>query len=363
MVILLYRKPITMKRFIKITTVILAILVLFTLKTVWQAGSFKTINNHFSGTTQKLEGLPGVEDITIDQSTGIAFLSSDDRWSATLRQQSVKGAIYALNLNDSLLRPVNLTEHFPQDDFHPHGISLFKSPEGRSILFVVNHRGSGSFIERFELKNDTLKHLESISDELIVSPNDVVGVGERMFYVTNDHNEKPGKMRMIKDLITIGTGNVCYYDGKTVSTTLIEDVQYANGVNVSRDGLKLYVAVSTALKILVYDRDLVSGLLTKSTEIVTGTGVDNIELDAEGNLWIGCHPKLLKFLSHSKDEAAISPSEIIKLVPTSNGEFQQQTIYMNDGSEISASSVGAVYKNMLLIGPVFQRHIVIARMN
>ena len=92
------------------------------------------------------------------------------------------------------------------------------------------------------------------------------------------------------------------------------------------------------------------------------TGVDNIELDADGNLWVGCHPKLLKFLSHDKDEKAASSSEIIRLRNLGNGKWEQVTVYLNDGSQISASSVGAVYKNRLLIGPVFQRHILLARM-
>ena len=350
-----------MKRILIVVLIVVLLAGLFILRTVWQSGSFKTIQNNFSGTTQTIEGLPGVEDITIDQSTGIAFLSSDDRWSAMLKKLPVKGAIYKLNLNDSVPKPVILTDNFKQDDFHPHGISLFQTPEGEKIIFVVNHRKSGNFIERFEYKNDSLQHKESISGDLIISPNDVVGVGERAFYFTNDHNEKASAWRTIKDLLTIGTGNVCYYDGYRMSKTSIEDIKYANGVNVSHDGKKLYVAATTDLKILVYDRDLASGGLTKSSEIDTNTGVDNIELDADGNLWVGCHPQLLKFLSHSKDETLISPSEIIKLTDSGEGKFQQQTIYINDGSEISASSVGAVYKRTLLIGPVFQRHFVLAR--
>ena len=103
-------------------------------------------------------------------------------------------------------------------------------------------------------------------------------------------------------------------------------------------------------------------MLTKSSEWDANTGVDNIELDLEGNLWVGCHPQMLKFLSHAKDESKWSPSEIIKLTMLSNGQIEQKTIYMNDGSEISGSSVGAVYKDKLLIGPVFQNHIVLGRM-
>lgn len=351
-----------MKKTLLTSLVIIFLLGLFVLKTVWQSGSFRIINNTFSGTIQVIDGLPGVEDITIDAANGLAFLSSDDRWETMLRNQPIKGAIYTMDLNDSLPQPVNVTSRFQQEDFHPHGISLYPTRDGKKILFVVNHRKSGSCVEVFEYKNDSLQHLESILDDLIISPNDVVGVGERSCYVTNDHNEKVSAWRGIKDLLTIGTGNVCFYDGHTVQATSIEGLKYANGINISRDGKKVYVAASTDRKILVYDRDSVSGALTLSDEINTGTGVDNIELDTEGNLWVGCHPQLLKFLSHAKDETAKSPSEIIRLKNAGNGKWEQVTVYLNDGSQISASSVGAVYKDILLIGPVFQRHFLLGKM-
>lgn len=346
----------------KITLGIILIISFLVLKTVWQSGTFTSVTNSVSGTFLKIEGMPGVEDLTIDQSTGIAFLSSDDRWSAMIHKQPVKGAIYKLDLNDSFPKPVSLTAGFSQEDFHPHGISLYQTQEGKKILFVINHRTSGNFIEIFEYRNDSLLHVESVSHELIISPNDLVAVGERSFYVTNDHNGKRSGWRNFKDLLGIGTGNVCYYDGNKVSATMVKNVKYANGINVSANGKKLYLAATTKRSIFVYDRDLTSGVLTLSAELETKTGVDNIEMDPEGNLWVGCHPKLLKFLSHSKDENSISPSQIIKVTDLGGGNFEQKAIYMNDGSEISASSVGAVYKNRLLIGPVFQRHIILGKM-
>ena len=352
-----------MKKIAVVILIVLGGVGLFALKTVWQLGSFRKIENSFSGSVQKIEGLPGVEDITIDQTTGIAFLSSDDRWANILHKKPVKGALYSLNLNDAIPQPINLTIDFPQPDFHPHGISLFTTEDGRKIIFVVNHRDNNQdAIEIFEYKNDSLQHRESITDKLIISPNDVVGTGERKFYFTNDHNEKASTWRYIKDLLTIGTGNVGYFDGQDVRSTLQEGILYANGINISNDGNQLYVASPSAQKILLYHRDIASGALTKSGEIDINTGVDNIELDADGNLWVGCHPQLLKFLSHANDEAALAPSEIIQLKNLGKGKFEQSTVYLNDGTEISASSVGAVYKNKLLIGPVFQRHFLLTEM-
>lgn len=357
-----------MKNYIKIILVLVLVAGAFAFKTVWQSGAFKTIINNFSGSYSRVAGFAGVEDITIDQSTGMAFLSSDDRWAVTLNKNPVKGAILGMNLNDSAPQPIVLptvigTAAFDQEDFHPHGISLYQTPEGKKILFVVNHRKYGNFIERFEFRNDSLFHRESFADPLIISPNDVTGVGERSFYFTNDHNEGLSAWRGIKDLFMIGTGNVCYYDGEKVVKTAIEGLKYANGINRSPDGTRLYVAASSARSVMVINRDLATGALQESIVFFTGTGVDNIELDPAGNLWVGCHPQLLKFLAHARNEAALSPSEIIRLTPSDNGGFSQETIFMNDGSGISASSVGAVYKDILLIGPVFQRHFVIAKMN
>jgi arylesterase / paraoxonase len=351
-----------MRKSLKITLLILILLGIYITNTLYQSGYFKTIQNHFDGETQRIKGIVGTEDITIDQSTGIAFLSSDDRWAFRFKKQSPKGSISCLNLNDSIPQLINLTLNFPQEDFHPHGVSLYSSPTGKKTLFVVNHRKSGNYIEIFEYKNDSLIHLESISNELLISPNDIVGVGERSFYFTNDHDEKLSSWRTIKDVLKIGMGNVCYFDGKKMSKTGIENIKYANGINVSLDGKTLFLASTSSNSLLVFERNIASGTLTKSDEIDTKTGVDNIELDKNGSLWIGCHPQQLKFLTHAANKTKISPSEIIRIDYNGKENFKQSSIYMNDGSEISASAVGAVYKGKILIGPVFQDRIILGKM-
>ena len=240
-----------MKKIALVFLIVIVCLVLFGLRTAWRSGSFKTIKNNFAGSVQKIEGITGGEDITIDQATGIAYISSDDRWASTVSKKPTKGAVFSLNLNDSIPTPRNLTADFLQSDFHPHGISLYAGSNGKKFIFVVNHRKNGQFIEIFEIQKDLLKHQKSIAHELIISPNDVVGVGENQFYFTNDHNEKPSGWRYIKDLLTIGTGNVCYFNGETI-VVYDEGLKYANGINMSLDGNQIYVASPTDLKILIY---------------------------------------------------------------------------------------------------------------
>jgi arylesterase/paraoxonase len=216
-------------------------------------------------------------------------------------------------------------------------------------------------MEIFDYRDSTLVHRESIRGELMSSPNDVVAVGPRSFYVTNDHGNVSELGKTVEEYLQLARSHVLYYDGNDFKKAA-QDIAYANGINVSHDGRTIYVAACVGLKINVYDRDIASGALTFKNEIPLGTGVDNIELDAEGNLWVAAHPQLLTFTRHAKDAAKKSPSEILKIGLSANGDYKIDQIYLNSGDEISASSVGAVFENRLLIGAVFENFFLVGEM-
>ncbi len=322
---------------------------------LFNAGVFTKINAHFNGSISEINGFEGGEDITIDQSNGYAYISSND---FSLKKENV-GAIYKLNLNEKHPKPQLLSHNLPFD-FHPHGISLFSAADGQKKLFVVNHRKAGNFIEIFDVQDSIVIHRESIADLLIISPNDVLAVGEREFYVTNDHNEALSSWRGKKDLMQIPMGNVIYFDGKKTKI-VAEGFLYANGINMANDGKKVFVAATSGGEIKVFDRNLANGTLIKSDEIAIH-GADNIEIDPENNLWVGCHVNLLAFLSHSKNQAKLSPSEIIKIVYSGKGKAKSYSIYQNNGQPISGSSVATVYKNRLLVGSVYEDKLLLGEM-
>ncbi|GAB2630962.1 arylesterase [Emticicia sediminis] len=340
-----------MKLWQKISLGIIAVIIVFVGKTLYNAGVFTSIKPHFNGSVTEIDGFIGAEDITIDKAKGIALISSNNFSDA-----SQNGAIFLLNINEKAPKPVKLTGKITFD-FHPHGISLYRSLDGEKRLFVVNHRKNADYVEVFQFTDSTLVHLESIKSSLFVSPNDIVAVSENTFYLTNDHNEEISSWRSKKDLLQIPMGNVCYYDGKRARIEA-EGFLYANGINVSLDGKKLFIAATSGRKIRVFDRDLVTGKLTESDEI-TINGADNIELDEYGNLWVGCHPKLLSYLAHSKDHTKPSPSEIIKITYQSKEFYTLESIYLNDGTPVSGSSVGAVFGDKLLIGTVFENKVLL----
>jgi len=326
------------------------------------SGMFKTIEPHFEGSVTQVE-LPvaGPEDITIDQSTGIAFISVDDRRANRTNPGSIQGAILIMNLTDSLPALRNVTPP-TLTDFHPHGISLWKDADGRTFLFAVNHSQNNTehFVERFEWKNDSLVHLESIKDtELMTSPNDVTAIGERSFYVTNDHGySEPGLGRTLEEYLQRKISYVNYFDGNSFKK-VATGIAYANGINHSEDYSKIFVASPTGGKVIIYDRDQIAGSLTLTEEVDVNTGVDNIELDEAGSLWIGCHPQLLKFVAHAADPSNFSPSQVIKLTPDSGGKYQVEEVFLNDGTSYSGSTVAAVYKNKFLLGSVFEKTLLV----
>lgn len=350
----------------KIVKVFLALLLGLLLYAVFgilvPAGVFKTITPQFEGTVTKLQlPIAGPEDITIDPQSGLAFISVDDRRANMANTNTVKGGILLINLSDSVPTIKNIT---PSDlkDFHPHGISLWKEPDGRMFLFVITHGANRDkqSVERFTWRNDSLIYLETILDPaLMTSPNDLTAVGERSFYVTNDHGySNAGLGRTLEDYLQRSISYVNYYDGNSFRK-VATDIAYANGINHSADLSKVYVASCTGRKVLIYDRDPANGDLTLNEKIDVNTGVDNIELDADGSLWIGAHPQLLKFAGHAKDAKKHSPSQVIKLSKDKSGKYQIEEIFLNDGIEYSGSSVGAVYKNKILIGSVFENSMLI----
>lgn len=339
--------------------IILAVLLYAIIGILVPAGVFKTISPHFDGAQAKVSlPIAGPEDITIDQESGLAFISVDDRWANRSAANSVNGSILVMNLSDSIPTFKNITPTLK--DFHPHGISLWKDPDGRVFLFVITHGANEQLVERFAWRNDSLVYLETFRDpELMTSPNDISAVGERSFYVTNDHGySNAGLGRTLEDYLQRAISYVNYYDG-TGFRKVATGIAYANGVNHSADLSQVYVSSCTGRKVLIFDRNPTNGDLTLNEKIDVNTGVDNIELDADGSLWIGAHPQLLKFAGHAVDSNKHSPSQVIKLSKDESGKYQMEEIFLNDGISYSGSSVAAVYKNKILIGSVFENSILI----
>ncbi len=342
----------------KKTVIVLAVTVAviggFVLRTLWRAGAFLSIEPHFSGRCRLVSGPMGPEDLTIHPKSGVVYISASDR-RAALAGRPVPGAIFAYDLNTDDAEPVNLTPN-ADTSFQPHGISLWVDEDGRDSLFVIKHpmMAGGTpdhTIEVFDLEDGGLVHRSSLTDESLVMPNDMVAVGRDEFYLTNTHHYPPGTMQTLETYLQLSRANVLHYRDGAFREAL-KGMRFPNGINVSRDGRTLYVAGTTDKSVQIYDRDLHSGTLRLRDEVSIGGGADNIEIDADGNLWLGAHPKMLAVAGHMADPAKLSPSQVVRVTLWQRGEYEVTEVYLNDGSELSGSSVAAVRGRRLLIGQI-----------
>jgi arylesterase/paraoxonase len=297
-------------------------------------------------------GAPGPEDITIDRESGIAFVSSFDR-RAALAGQPRRGAIFAYDLRSPGSAPRELTADFA-DDFSPHGLSLWSGDAG-AFLHVVNHPPAGHRVEIFEWRDGRLEHRETVRGELLVSPNDVLATGPRTFYATNDHGHVAGLGRILEDYLQREESTVVYFDGETMRVAA-SGIGYANGIGMAEDEREVYVAGTTRGRIHVYARDAASGTLEPVDVLELGTGVDNIEVDRHGMLWVAAHPKLLSFVAHARGGDRLSPSQVLWVHPDQALDPPVRTVFLSLGEDLSGSSVAAPWGSRLLVGAVFEPH-------
>ncbi|MGH7789734.1 MAG: strictosidine synthase family protein [Candidatus Binatia bacterium] len=326
----------------------------FTLRTLWRAGAFRSIEPHFAGRCRLIEGAVGSEDLTIDERSGRAYISSTDR-RAAMAGRPVPGAIYAYDLDAPDAAPINLTPEAGVS-FQPHGISLWPQPDGGAVLFVINHPAPSSgfprhTVEIFDVGPTALTHRATLTDPRLVMPNDLVAVAADRFYLTNTHANPLGWRQTMETYLQMRGAQILSY-GPGGFRVAAADQLFPNGINASRDGRTIYAASVTGLSLLVFDRDPATDALTLREEVPIGSGGDNIEVDGDGALWIGSHPKLLAVGPHTEDPANLAPAQVLRVAPGGAGGWTVDEIYLSEGKPLGAASVAARRGKRLLIGQI-----------
>ncbi len=345
--------------------VLVALLAVFIVQSLSSGGAFKTLEPHFAGSCQIVEGVIGAEDVTIDPSTGFAYISAMDRRKLGA-DGTHDGGIY-LYLPGSFEAPAKMISTY-QGDFHPHGISLWKAPENSAMndrLFVVSHppvldaegnrAGQSSQVDVFEINGIILNHIRSVVPEDPISLNDVAATGPNTFYASIDRGSVTPLGQSLELYARLARSGILYGNGSQ-SRKILDGLVYANGVQTSRDGSTLYVAETTGKRVTSYAINQQTGALTLKSELDIDSGLDNIEVDESGNLWLASHPKTFDFLGHASDAANRSASQVF-LISDDNGTLTSEEIYLNDGNPISGSSVAAPIGNRFIVGSVLEPHI------
>jgi arylesterase/paraoxonase len=348
-----------MKKFLLFLLLVLVLMGSFLAYIFSTTGFFRKVesSNDFGPIYQTI-ALPGVEDMAIARTDSILILSVDDRAARREGKEGLKG-LYLIDLRDPSFIPVSLTDQldFP---FFPHGISIFQLDSAKYGLMAINHVDGKHSVEHFILEGKNLTHQKTFTDPNFISPNDLVMVGPDQFYYSNDHGYTDGLGVFAENYIGFKASNVGYFNGESAEKK-VGRIGYANGIQFDASKRLLYVASVRAFQVKVYQVDE-NWDLTHLEDIPVGTGVDNIELDPSGNLWVGAHPNLLQFASYAAGKKPTAPSEVIQISYTSE-KSSVKSIFTDTGTTISGSSVALSWGDFLFIGTVMDSKVLVLKRN
>jgi arylesterase/paraoxonase len=322
-------------------------------------GVFRFVDEGFAGRCAAVALGGSAEDIQIDRERGIAYLSVLDRASLS-RGERANGSVMLLDLNLAEPAPRAALAYDPAG-FRPHGLSLLARAGEPVRLFAISHPADGSHtVEILEREaSGAFVPKQTVRDALFTHPNAVVAVGPRQFYIANDTTGGRDSAPVADAVLRRGDSTIVYYDGSK-ARVVASGLRFVAGIAASPDGERLYVGEALGGQLRVYRRDGASGALADGEVVPLGTAPDNLNVDADGVVWMGAHPKLFAFVEHMRDAAQRAPAQVLRFDPRAKGARVTQ-VYASDGSALSAASVAARWRDEFLIGAVLDHQVLICK--
>jgi hypothetical protein len=309
---------------------------------IWANGIFSSVPTGFPGSCKVAATLPGVQDIEIVN--GVTFVSI-----ASARTPDARDGIYVLAADGKL----NKLAGAPKD-FHPRGISTYRSPDGSGIfLMAINRRNSGRFsVDSFEVTNPqtnpVLVAQGTIEGGLLTDPQDVAAAGPGAFYVSNT-SAKDGTVKWLASLGVLPGSDILYFNGMSFRLAA-QDIYGARGLLLTPDGNHLLVASLTARSLKSFSRDPFSGNLTEADSLTMPAAPDKLSLEPQGSVLVAGHGSLMSWRDFAADPAKRAPSQIFRVSVVGGVPQEAAQIYGNDGKDIAAASIAAAAGKRLLIG-------------
>jgi arylesterase/paraoxonase len=305
------------------------------------------------------------EDIQFDRARGIAFLSSFDR-RALIEGRAAEGDVLQLELPTTVDAPLGAPTTAlvaKPAGFRPHGMSLYRMGDGALRLFVISHLPDGGHaVEIFEQRATDRRFVpvRSVRDPLLRSPNAIVAVGHEQFYVANDSGAEGPVDRFAELVLRRGLSQVVYFDGKEMSVAA-RGLASAVGLGMSPDGTRLYASETLGKRLAVFERNAGTAALTRLADIAVDGAPDNINIGADGVVWLAVHGRTLDLVRHFGDASHPAPSWIQRFDPAAP-EPRLETVSFDPGANLSAGSVGAVHEGRLLMGSITERKLLSCRL-
>ena len=324
----------------------LAIVVLIsaTARAVWSNGVFSSTPVGFLGSCKVAGTVSGVQDI--EAANGTAFVSV-----SSARGPSADDGIYALPLTGGALRKLS----GGPKDFHPRGIGLYRTPDGKGLfLMAVNKRSTGRFsIDSFEVSDPAgspaLVAQGTIEGGMLINPQDVAVASPTTFYVANGTAGKNPLLHIPQTYGVIPGGNILYFNGMSFSEA-VDGLYGTRSLILTGGGTHLVVGGLLSRSLTSFSREPFTGALTEAGSLLLPAGPEKLSLDAQGQLWVTGHANLSDWRAANADPAKRAPSQLFRVSVLNGVPQDKEQVYGNDGRELSGASVGISADKTLLIG-------------
>lgn len=319
-------------------------------------GTFRAAESRFAGTCRDIALAGSSEDIQVDRERGVAYLSLLDR-DARNAAENANGTVMLLDLNLAEPTPRAGMSYDPPG-FRPHGLSLLQQPGQPARMFAISHPVDGSHTVEIseQVAGGAFVPSETVRDPAFVHPNAVAAVGPRQFYLVNDRPERGKWRERLAMLARSGESTLVYYDGVR-ARVLIDDLAWPAGLALSPDGAHVYVGEALAQALRVYRREA-DGSLTLERTVALDSAPDNLNVDADGVVWLAAHPRLFRFLAHVRDPEKRAPTRVLTYDPR-RPEAGATRVFSDDGARLSAGTVAAPWRGRFLVGALIDKKVLI----
>ncbi len=321
------------------------------------AGVFRGVAGGFNGTCSAVALARASADVQIDRERGVAYLSVLDRdnaqsakWHGDVARSQSRRAGRARRHG---VRPAG---------FRPQGLSLLLRPDQPARLLVISRQADGSDTVEIAEQSPGGAFIpkDSVHNTAFVHSLAIAAASPRQFYLATSGNSDRDFPRVRDLFFRSGSATLLYYDGQQAH--IVErGLRYPAGLALSPDGSRLYVGEMLGKQLRIYRRDVVSGMLTLEESVALGAAPAALDVDAEGIVWIAAHPQLLALLSHLRAPLKQAPTQVLRFDPRSAGDARLAQVYANDGTQLSAGSVAAHWRDQFLVGAFLEHKVVICK--
>ncbi len=327
-------------------------------------GMFTEVKPGFSGACNAFSRIAGIEDLQIDRPDNLVFVSATDGRAILSGRPSARDGIYTMALDKPDAGFTRLAGTPP--NFHPHGISVYRAPDNSLTLMAVNQPvGQDPAVEIFDVSfsrgTATLKERATVTGGLLVFPKDVAAVGKDQFYATNGWTSRSGLGKALEQYALLPRANVVFFDGN-VFRVVADNLNLANGILASPDGVHVYVATTAGRTLYAYERNPLNGDLKEIGMLSIPAGLDQVEFGEANDLWVAGSPKPFAMSVYRTNASKPAPSAVFKV--TLSGGIPQSAlpVYTNMGDQIGGAGVGAVVDGHLFIGSPLDSKLLDCRM-